>query len=723
MALRLDARDVTVVYDAPPGAIRVPALERVDVALEIGEWRGLLGESGSGKSTLASALLGLLGHAQVHGTARLDDTELFTLDEAQWRRVRWKQVALAFQPTTSLNPAMRVDAQVAEPLALHLGLDDHTARRAAGELLDRVGLENHHHHAYPAQLSTGQKRLVLLAAALCLDPGLLLLDEPTAGLDPITRSRVLELLGGLRHEHPQMSVLLMGHDIDALQSMAIDSIQVLYAGRTVELGPAQDVLGAHGHPYTRALLHASPTLRTVRDIRAIRGTSPEVGSLVEGCAFAPRCTQALPECTDGPPPMVPVADNQIPLATPTPPPCRQLPAGGGTCGQSNLDGHRSHMTLAHQVACVRGGVVTILRARAISHGYRTGLAGRLPVLDDVDVALRAGEVLGLVGMTGAGKTTLALILAGLLRPDRGTVDVEELHVPSSAVGARSDEASPTPSRTGSPLRNGRPCPVQMVFQDPYEAISSRFTVEEAVREPLDIAQDGTTAQRTARVRDALEQVNLPPSPALLARRAHELSGGQLQRVALARALVVDPLVLLADEPVALLDPSEQARVLQLLKQLQVERGMALVFISHSLPLVLRIADTVAVLADGKVVENAPADVLLSGPASPQAAALLEAAGWRFTTFATRHVADHQDPDEARSTGPLHADGAASAGTEVGRGHGADHLLDPTGVRVDTEGSRSPALARWAKRRGVGTTAARRWRAPQRRSALRERGTR
>lgn len=589
--LRLDAVGVDVAYTAGGGAQATSAVRDLNLQLHRGEWRGILGESGSGKSTLALSLLGLLTDARVRGRACLDGTDLFDLHEEQWQAVRWTQVALAFQPTTSLNPALRVDAQVAEPLVVHRGMKDREARSQAGDLLERVGLARAQHRSYPAQLSTGQKRLVLLAAALSCDPTLLLLDEPTAGLDPLTRVQVLEMLGELRVERPEMTVVLMGHDIDALRRTEIDTVQVLYMGAAVELGSAVDVLDHPSHPYTRGLLNASPTLRTIKDLRAIRGTSPEMGTVLSGCSFAARCTQAIPVCSE--------VTQRLEVVRSAP--------GQEAASAGNGPVH-ARVIVPHEVACARGGVVTVLQARGLTHAYRSGLAGRVAVLDDVDIELRSGEVLGLVGMTGAGKTTLSLILAGLLRPDGGHVVVD---------GVTSTDKDAVHHR------------VQMVFQDPYEAVSARFTVEEAVREPLDIAKVGSLDERAEKVRTVLAKVNLSPTPALLRRRAHLLSGGQLQRVALARALVVDPAVLLADEPVALLDPSEQARVLQLLKELQVERGLSMIFVSHSLPLVLRVADTVAVLAGGKIVEQGPGEQLLERPRSLEAASLLEAAGWIF----------------------------------------------------------------------------------------------
>ena len=620
--LALDARSVSVEYR---GSNATRALDALDVQLTRGEWRGVLGESGSGKSTFAMALLGLLANASVSGTARFGDIDLLALQEPQWQKVRWREVALAFQATTSLNPALRIDVQVAEPISIHLGLPKRESHLKAAALLERVGLPRPKHRSYPSELSTGQKRLVLLATTLACDPTLLILDEPTAGLDPLTRSHVLELLNDLRAERPSMTVLLMGHDIDALVATRVDSVQVLYMGTCMELGSRSEVLLDPSHPYTRGLLNANATMRTIKDLRAIRGSSPAAGTMTAGCKFAERCTQAIAQCKEIAPNLVPVpapasAGDLVPVPAPASagdlqPESHQAlgPAGANAPSSDRPCG------FAHAVSCLRGGIVTVLEAKELSQSYRHGLVDRVPVLRQIDLVLRSGEVLGLVGMTGAGKTTLSLTLSGLIRPEKGRVlvngiDLSSLH--GSALAAARQQ-------------------VQMVFQDPFESISERFTVEEAVREPLDIAGSGSRSDRVEQVCEALRLVNMTPNSALLNRRTHTLSGGQLQRVAMARALVVRPKVLLADEPVAMLDPSEQARMLQLLKHLQVMNGLAMIFISHSLPLVMRVADRVAVLANGRIVELASAEELLSQPRSAQTATLLRAAGWNFAHSAER----------------------------------------------------------------------------------------
>lgn len=583
----LAVHDLRVTYPGPPP---VQALDGLSLQIGRGECLGLLGESGSGKSTLAGALLGLLDEARVEGRLSLGELDLGALDEEGWRAVRWRRIALGFQSAASLNPVLRVGDQLAEPIQVHLGQRRRQADQRAVELLDDVGLGGWAAERFARELSGGQRRLVLLAMALACDPEVLVLDEPTAGLDPVTRDHVLTLLDRLR-QAGDTAMVILGHDADALEVVATH-VAVLYRGWLAEHGPASTVLEQPRNPYTWALLNARPTLASLKDLRGIRGDPPDPTEIAVGCPFLGRCTQGIPECGEGRPPMV-------------------TPAGE---------------TGERRVACVRGGVVPVLSARGLRKSYRVGgnlHAAHVPAADGVDIEVREGEVVGLVGPTGAGKSTIAMMVARLLEPDAGSIEFEGLDL----LTASGDRLKASRRR------------FQLLFQDPYEALSPRLTVARAVREPLEVQGVGTPSNREDLVRRTLAEVHLPADDSFTGRHTHELSGGQLQRVALARALVLEPKLLVADEPVSMLDPSEQAKVLQLLKRLQVNRGMAMLFVSHDLATVLRVADRVLILDGGRVVEEGPGATLLRAARHPVTRALLAAGGksrWESDVGATEN---------------------------------------------------------------------------------------
>lgn len=572
----LDVCDLVVTYPGPPS---LRAVGGVSLSVGRGECLGVLGESGSGKSTLARAVLGLAPEARVEGAVRLGGRDLLALDEDGWRDVRWRRIALGFQSTSALNPVLRVGQQLAEPLRVHLGMGRDDAGRRADELLVEVGLGAWAAERYPSELSGGQRRLVLVAMALACRPDVVILDEPTAGLDPATRNRVLGLLATLR-DGGATSLIVLSHDADALELLA-DRVAVLYRGWQAEVGPRRQVLGDPRNPYSWALLNARPTLASVKDLRGIRGALPDATQPSQGCPFFGRCHQGREEvcCPEEPPLLPPHGENGPRL-----------------------------------VSCARGGIVPLLSARGLRKSYSSGgVLGRrrsVPVVDDVSLDVREGEVLGLVGPTGAGKSTLGMLLVRLLGADGGSVHFDGADLLAAE---------------GSELKAIR-AKLQMLFQDPFEALSPRLSIGDIIREPLDVQGLGDEASRRAAVRRTLAECRLPADDAFCRRHAHQLSGGQLQRVALARALVLKPCLLVADEAVSMLDPSEQAKMIQLLKHLQVERGMAMIFVSHDLSVVLRVADRVLVLDRGRVVEEGAGATMLASPRHPVTRALLSAAG-------------------------------------------------------------------------------------------------
>ncbi|HTN23027.1 MAG TPA: ABC transporter ATP-binding protein [Solirubrobacteraceae bacterium] len=543
----------------------VDALRGVSLALERGESLAIIGESGAGKSTLARGLVGLLQPPEATGSVRIRGQELVGADAEALRALRWETVAIGLQGMP-FNPVATIGAQVAEPLRERRGADRRAAWARARELAVEVQLDPALLERHPHELSGGERRRATLAMALILDPELLVLDEPVAGLDPVGRSALLDEIGALASRRG-FGLVLISHDLPAAARLATRCI-VLYAGSAIEAARTRDVVEHPAHPYTAGLVAAYPVMSTTKDLRPIRGTPPDPRASVTGCAFAARCTQAEAICAAQPPALAPARGRLV--------------------------------------ACHFGGLRRLLTAVELRKTYRRG--GReVRALDGVSLELSHGESLGIVGPSGSGKTTLARILAGLLDADGGELRFEPVATAGRLPGRH-------PGRR-----------VQLVMQDPWDALSPRLPVEELVREPLDIAGAGDGPHRRAAVAAMLAAVGLPSSGGFLAARVHELSGGQLQRIALARALIARPALLVADEPTSMLDASEQARLLVVLRELQVQMGLALVLVSHDLALVRKATDRIVVLDEGRVAETGSSQRVGTRPASATGRRLLAAA--------------------------------------------------------------------------------------------------
>ncbi len=542
----------------------VEALRGVSFSLQRGESLAVVGESGSGKSTLALCLSGLIQPPQASGSVRVDGTELLGASADELRAARWATVALALQGSP-FNPVVTVGDQVAEPLRDRLGLSHSEARRRSAELAGEVLLDPALLDRYPHELSGGERRRAMLAMVLTLDPALVVLDEPTAGLDPVTRhdlvGRVVQLA-----ETRGFALVVISHDLPDAARLATRTM-VLYAGEAMEVGDTGRVIAGPAHPYSWALVNAYPVMTTTKDLRPIRGRPPDPRAVPSGCPYHPRCTQAESVCVDTRPPLAP--------------------------SQERL------------VLCHFGGLKTLLTASDVTKTFGRG-AEAVPAVAGISFRVREGESVGIVGPSGSGKSTLARIISGHMAADSGQVVLE-------------GEAMPSSWRGDDRQRRRR---VQLVMQDPTDALSPRLTVEALVQEPLDVARSGDAAERRTKVASALDSVGLPSSGTFLQARTHELSGGQLQRIALARALVAEPKLLVADEPTAMLDASEQARMLVVLRERQIEMGLGLVIISHDLAVVRKVTDRIVVLDHGRVVEEGSSATLTTDPQSETARRLI-----------------------------------------------------------------------------------------------------
>ncbi len=550
----LEVNDLKCHYHTDNGVVK--AVDGISFRLEAGEIIGVIGESGSGKTTTALGIMRLLGdRAAVSGTISYDGTEITSLSESEMDRIRWKDLAIVFQNSLEvLNPVMTVGRQVVEPLLKHEKMPLKDAQERCADLFLSVGLDPVWMDSYPHQLSGGMRQRVLLAMALSCDPKLLILDEVTSALDAFTRKEIRDLLIDLQNRKGY-SMVLISHDLSFVASLASRMI-VLYAGRVVESGPTADIINAPRHPYTRGLVHSTPDIFVYKDLWGIPGEAPSEGGHT-GCSFSLRCTQPVEICKNSPPDLQPCGDGR-------------------------------------EIACHRGGIASLLSANDLHFRYLLPDKKSLHAVDSVSMEVCEGEVLAVVGQTGSGKSTLAHILAGVLRPESG-----EVRFMDGAVYARNNG-----HRFGG---------IQIVFQDPFGSTSNRFTVLDAVREPLDINGIGTPAERLEMTREALKLVRLPPNDEFLGKYCGELSGGQRQRVALARAMIMRPKLLIADEITSSLDVSTAANVLRLLKGLQNRRGFAMIYVSHDLSLTLKIADRIAVMDAGKIVEIGNAHEVMLNP--------------------------------------------------------------------------------------------------------------
>ena len=592
---------LSVSYPAAGGWLR--ALE--DVSFEVGKGRalGVVGESGSGKSTTALATLGLLApEARIErGEALFQGRSLFGLPDAERRALRGNRISIVFQdPFTSLNPALPVGMQIAEPLVLHKGMPESAALDEAKRLLAEVGITDPRavSLAFPHQLSGGMKQRALIATALACSPDLMVLDEPTTALDVTIEAQILDLLEKLRRDRG-LSMLYITHNLGVVARIC-DDVCVLYAGRVVEQGTAEAVLRAPRHPYTKGLLASLPRVGERKHrLAPIPGRFPDLASPPAGCIFHPRCHFALERCATE----AQVVDRGVR--------CWRADELADAAWQAPVE---SAVPVDRTVADAGGaplvtidGVSKAFRMGGMLDGMRLDWSGGFPLkfeaplvqaVDRVTLQVAPGEVLGLVGESGCGKSTLGRMLVDLVAPSEGRIGIA-----GGAPGERHREA-------------------QIIFQNPDSSLNPRKTIEAIVGRPLVLHGIAQGAAVRDRVVELLELVRLPA--AYLSRYPHQLSGGEKQRVGIARALATSPRFIVCDEAVSALDVSVQAYVLNVLADLRDRLQVAYLFISHDLSVIAHIADRVAVMYRGAIVEQGQVAEVLRPPYHPYTEALLSA---------------------------------------------------------------------------------------------------
>lgn len=597
-------QDFSVGYTTDSG--QTLALDGVSLEVPRGDTLAIVGESGSGKSTAAVAAMGLLpAEARIlSGRVLFEGQDLLALPPEARRKLRGRRVGMVFQdPFSVLNPSLRIGEQVAEGLMHHRGLDAPEAEARVVELLDEVGIRNPAAiaHAWPHELSGGMRQRVLIAGALASEPDLLILDEPTTALDVTIEAQILTLLEDLRARRG-LTMLFISHNLGVVRRIA-DRVAVLYAGQVVEYGPTTDVLWHPRHPYSKGLLAAIPRLDQARPrLAAIPGGLPDMRDPPQGCRFRPRCAFAAAGC-EAPQHLIDVdmrAGRCHRLAEVAELPWPRDPTAPTERPATDVN------TAPVMEAKELRKVFTLSQGWTLQGWRPVRRVATITAIDDVSLTLHPGEVLGLVGESGSGKTTLGRTLLRLLDPDAGQIRIEGENIVA------------LPQNQLEAMRRS----AQIVFQNPDSSLNPRKSVGASIARPLVRFGLKRGSEVETRVAELLRLVRLPPHYAN--RYPHQLSGGEKQRVGIARALATEPRIIVCDEPVSALDVSVQAAILNLLADLRDQLGVAYVFISHDMSVVAHLADRIAVMHEGRLVEIGTAHQVMTAPRDPYTQRLIAA---------------------------------------------------------------------------------------------------
>jgi peptide/nickel transport system ATP-binding protein len=623
-------------FFTPEGVVK--AVDGVDLSVPAGRTVCVVGESGCGKSITARSVLRLVDrpgkivggsvHWRSNGSSPLDLASLDP-DGPEIRRVRGGEIGMVFQePMASLSPMYTVGAHLSEALRLHRDMSKDDARQTSIDLLRRVGIPQPERRldSYPFQLSGGMCQRVMIAVAISCDPALLIADEPTTALDVTTQARIIDLLKDLQAQK-DMAMLFITHDLGVVAEIA-DEVTVMYLGKIVEHGSAEQIFEDPQHPYTKALLRSIPAMRgsgARSRLAAIRGMVPHPLHRPAGCPFRTRCDHAMPGVCDTVAPEATrfegdhVAYCHLHTEAGAAAHSTTVPVAATPASDVGDALHAATLTVAEPAA--RAAPATpaepILEIRGLTKHYPIGgglfraPSGAVRAVDGVDLAIRAGETMGLVGESGCGKTTLGRCIARLLDSTSGEISYRR-------ADGRSVNLASLRGRALQEYRRQ----IRVIFQDPFSSLNPRMTLQQIVGEPLRVNGLASGRELENRVADMLSRVGLRPE--YMQRYPHAFSGGERQRINIARALITRPRLVIADEPVSALDVSVRAQILNLLVDLQAEFGLTYLFISHDLSVVEHICDRVTVMYLGKVVESADTADLYRQPHHPYTEALMRA---------------------------------------------------------------------------------------------------
>jgi peptide/nickel transport system ATP-binding protein len=600
----LQTHDLKVALDAELGLVK--AIDGLTLAIQRGETFALVGESGCGKSMTALALMRLLPEngRVTSGEVRLDRDDLLALPEAGMRAVRGGRIGMIFQePSTSLNPVMKIGAQLVEAIQAHTALRGAQARAKAIEWLRRVGIPEPERRIddYPFRMSGGQKQRVMIAMTLATEPDFLVADEPTTALDVTIQAQVLDLLKQLQKEQG-LGMLLITHDLAVVAGMA-HRVALMYAGQIIEVAKAEDFFANPKHPYARALLRALPDARRRgQALQAIPGTVPVLTQQFAGCRFAPRCDRVMAHCASVVPELIEIYGGaQTPDVHAVR--CLQFVPGASIAPIASASPRAEPARAPAAVAATPGKPLLEVKDLRVRFPIRGGLFQRgkrfFDAVDGISFSVAERETLALVGESGCGKTTTGKAVVQLLR---GSATFEG----QALLGGRN-----LFELSGQALTHARR-DIQIIFQDPFASLNPRMRVLDILDEGMiSLLPEVDAGARRKRIEGLVDQVGLRRDA--LDRYPHEFSGGQRQRIAIARALAVQPKLIVCDEPTSALDVSVQAQILNLLAELQRELGVSYLFITHNIGVVEYIADRVAVMRAGVIVEQGDSVSVLEHP--------------------------------------------------------------------------------------------------------------